>query len=75
MNDCIDEESKTVPENISELTKQFKFDYSTQDPIQLGEIQDKVTIFKELINLRFEKAEEMKNGGIMQIKGVNFEFL
>ena len=64
-----------MPENISELTKQFKFDYSIQDPIQLGEIQDKVTIFKELINLRFEKAEEMKNGGIMQIKGVNFEFL
>ena len=64
-----------MPENISELTKQFKFDYSTQDPIQLGEIQDKVTIFKELINLRFEKAEEMKNGGIMQIKGVNFAFL
>ena len=63
-----------MPENISELTKQFKFDYSTQDPIQLGEIQDKVTIFKELINLRFEKAEEMKNGGIMQIKGVNFQF-
>lgn len=55
---------------LSELTKQFKFDFSNQDTIELGEIESKVTVFKELLHLRFDKAEEMKEGGIMQIKGV-----
>ena len=48
----------------------MKFDFSSEDPIELGEIEDKINVLKELIRLRFEASEEMQKGGIMQIKGV-----
>ena len=48
----------------------MRFDFTSEDPILLGEINDKVNVLKELVRLRFEASEEMQKGGIMQIKGV-----
>lgn len=65
-----EEEIKIPEKDLLEMAIQFKFDFSLEDPIKLGEVDEKVTILKELMRLRFEAAEEMQKGGIMQVKGV-----
>jgi pantothenate kinase len=65
-----DEEDKEDSKTLTELTQQMRFDYSKELPIELGEVEDQYKTLMELIKLRFEAAEEMQKGGIMQIKGV-----
>jgi len=52
------------------MSEKFRFDFENEDEIELGEIQDKFNVLNELVKLRFDQAEEMQKGGIMQIKGV-----
>lgn len=65
-----DEEEKDGHKDLSELAQQMKFDFSKEELIKLGEIEEQTTVLKELLRLRFEAADEMQKGGIMQIKGV-----
>mmetsp|Transcript_33757 Transcript_33757/g.38881 ORF Transcript_33757/g.38881 Transcript_33757/m.38881 type:complete len:534 (-) Transcript_33757:473-2074(-) len=65
-----EEETKDSSTELVELAQQMRFDFSSEEPILLGEVEDKLTVLKELIKLRFEASEEMQKGGIMQIKGV-----
>ena len=45
-----------------ELTQKYKLDFEAQQPIVLGEIEDKFNCLQELIKLRFEKSDEMAPG-------------
>lgn len=65
-----DEEEKHSVKDLLEMAETFRFDFDNEDPIELGEVEDKLIILKELIRLRFDCSDEMQKGGIMQIKGV-----
>jgi hypothetical protein len=65
-----DEEEKHSVKDLLEMAETFRFDFDNEDPIELGEIEDKLIVLKELIRLRFDCSDEMQKGGIMQIKGV-----
>jgi hypothetical protein len=65
-----EEEEKHSVKDLLEMAETFRFDFEHEEPIQLGEVEDKLKVLNELIRLRFDCSDEMQKGGIMQIKGV-----